>query len=226
MLSVVIPALNAESVLPKCLAALRTGPADPLIGEIIVVDGGSRDATAVLAREAGARVLESRPGRGPQLVAGATAAREAWLLFLHADTVLEAGWRDAVQAFTAQSGNRERAAVFAFALDAESGGARRIERLVGWRNRLFALPYGDQGLLIAKAFYEELGGFADLPIMEDVDLVQRIGRGRLTYLPVRAVTSAARYERGGYVRRPLRNLLCLCCYFAGLSPALITRMYR
>lgn len=226
MLSVVIPTLNAETVLPACLAALRPAGADTPVGEIIVVDGGSRDATVAVARQAGATVLASRPGRGPQLAAGGAAAGGPWLLFLHADTVLDPGWADAVRAFMADPANRARAAVFAFALDAPSAGARRLERLVAWRNRLFALPYGDQGLLIAKAFYESLGGYADLPIMEDVDLVRRIGRKRLVRLPVRAVTSAARYERGGYLRRPLRNLVCLAGYFIGLSPALIAWIYR
>jgi len=226
MLSVVIPTLNAEAVLPACLVALRTGTPNPLIGEIIVVDGGSRDGTAAVARRAGASVLTSPPGRGAQLAAGGAAARGPWLLFLHADTVLEPGWREAVQAFIAEPASRGTAAVFTFALGSKSMSARRVERLVAWRNRLFALPYGDQGLVIAKALYEEIGGFAALPIMEDVDMVQRIGRRRLRVLPVRAVTSAARYEKGGYVRRPLRNLVCLSCYFAGLSPATIARLYR
>lgn len=226
MLSVVIPTLNAAAVLPKCLAALNAGATDALIGEIIVVDGGSRDGTVAVARDAGATALEGRPGRGPQLAAGGAAAKGPWLLFLHADTVLELGWREAVQAFVTDPDNRQRAAVFTYALDADTDGARRLERLVAWRNGLFALPYGDQGLLIAKAFYDVLGGFADLPIMEDVDLIGRIGRRRLHHLPVKAVTSAVRYERGGYLRRPLRNLLCLSCYFAGLSPDLIARIYR
>jgi rSAM/selenodomain-associated transferase 2 len=226
MLSVVIPTLNAEAVLPKCLAALNAGATDALIGEIIVVDGGSRDGTVAVAGDAGATVLEGRPGRGPQLAAGGAAAKGPWLLFLHADTVLEPGWREAVQAFVVDPDNRQRAAVFAYALDTDSGDARRLESLVAWRNRLLALPYGDQGLLIAKAFYDDIGGFADLPIMEDVDLIQRIGRRRLHHLPVKAVTSAARYERGGYLRRPLRNLACLAGYFIGVSPALIVRIYR
>ncbi|MDA0221230.1 MAG: glycosyl transferase family 2, partial [Proteobacteria bacterium] len=94
-----------------------------------------------------------------------------------------------------------------------------------WRARRFGLPYGDQGLLIARDFYETLGGFRPLPIMEDVDLVRRIGKARLTTLQGHVTTSAARYRRSGYTVRMLRNLACLTLYFAGLPPRLIARLY-
>jgi hypothetical protein len=125
----------------------------------------------------------------------------------------------------AHEGNRARAAYLRFRLDDRSPAARRIEAIVDWRCRLLALPYGDQGLLIAAAFYRALGGFRPLPLMEDVDLVRRIGRRRLVPLAADAVTSAARYRREGYLSRPLRNLGCLALYFLGLPPRVILRLY-
>lgn len=121
--------------------------------------------------------------------------------------------------------NLERVAVFRFSLDEASPPARRLERLVAWRSRFFGLPYGDQGLLISRRFYERLGGFRAMPLMEDVDLVRRIGRRHLVLLDARAITSAARYRRDGWLLRSLRNLLCLTLYFLGLPPRLLLRFY-
>jgi len=137
-----------------------------------------------------------------------------------------AGWDGAVAAFIDDPANRERAAVFRFALDDPSPAARRLERLVDWRTRTFGLPYGDQGLLMARAFYGAVGGFAPIPLMEDVDMVRRIGRGRLAVLDAVAVTSAARYRRDGYLRRGLRNLGCLSLFLLGVDPGRIERFYR
>ncbi|MCH8092157.1 MAG: hypothetical protein IIC57_07400 [Proteobacteria bacterium] len=116
--------------------------------------------------------------------------------------------------------------MFRFALDDGGGRARRIEWLVGWRCRFLALPYGDQGLLIGRAFYEALGGFKPIELMEDVDIIRRIGRNRLRVLDVPAITSAARYQAVGYMLRPLLNLFCLALYFSGVPPRLIARIYR
>ncbi len=225
MLSVIVLTLNAAPVLARCLDAVHDAP-NALVSEIIVCDGGSADETRELADAHGAKVITSAPGRGGQLAAGGGAASGPWLLFLHADSVLDRGWADAVTQFMEAPHSETRAAVFTFALEDDASAARRLERIVAWRNRLFALPYGDQGLLIANSLYEEIGGFDDMPIMEDVDMALRIGRRRLTMLPVRAVTSAEKYRRAGYVRRMLKNLLCLSCYFAGISPAHIVRIYR
>jgi hypothetical protein len=146
-------------------------------------------------------------------------------LFLHADCRLEPGWEEAVGAFLKPAGAAGRAGYFDFALDDAAPAARRLERIVAWRCRVLALPYGDQGLLIARSLYDAVGGFAALPLMEDVDLARRLGRRRLARIGARCVASARRYRRDGYVRRPLRNMLCLSLYFAGVAPARIARLY-
>tara|TARA_R110000868_G_scaffold1844_4_gene14555 strand:+ start:4676 stop:5350 length:675 start_codon:yes stop_codon:yes gene_type:complete len=218
-ISVVIPTLNAA---PGLAAAMESVRAAAL--EIVVADGGSSDDTIGVALAEGARVIASEKGRGQQLRAGAAAATGDWLLFLHADTCLSDGWDAA--AFAADPANEFRAGVFAFALDDDSPPARRVERLVAWRTRYLGLPYGDQGLLISRAFYDRLGGYRPLPLMEDVDMVRRIGRRHLSVLGAAAVTSAVRYRRGGWWARPARNLFCLSLYFLGVSPDFLARVYR
>jgi len=217
-LTVIIPVLNAAPYLARTLAALEGAPA-------LVVDGGSKDGTIELARAQGAGVVSAPRGRGVQLGAGARQAASEWLLFLHADTVLEAGWRCEADTFMRCPDNLSRAAVFRFALDDPSPHARRLERMVARRNRAFALPYGDQGLLIHRTLYDALGGYRPLPIMEDVDIVRRLGRARLSNLTARAITSAERWRREGWRMRSARNLLCLALYFAAVPPRVIARVY-
>lgn len=224
-LSVVIPTLNARASLASCLGAIEEARTGGLLSEIIVVDGGSTDDTIAVATASGARVIATPAGRGQQLAEGGRAAAGDWLLFLHADTQLAAGWAAAAAGFMATPENAGRAAVFRFALRDDDSAARRLERIVAWRCRVLALPYGDQGLLIGRDFYRRLGGFKPVPLMEDVDIVRRIGRRRLTMLEATAWTSAARYRRGGYLRRSARNLTCLSLYFLGVPPAAIARIY-
>ena len=220
-IDVVIPTLNAARSIARTLASLR-GDHDLKLA-ITVCDGGSRDDTASIARGAGAMVMSGEPGRGRQLAAGAMVGNAPWLLFLHADTTLLAGWATAVRCFMAAPA--PKAGYFRLRFDSADSRARRLERLVAWRCRTFGLPYGDQGLLIERGFYQRIGGFRALPLMEDVDLVRRIGRRNLAALDAEAVTSAARYERDGWLARPMRNLGCLALYFAGLSPSIIRRLY-
>ena len=222
MLSIVIPTLNEAARLPATLAALAGGPET----EIVVSDGGSQDGTGALAQEAGATIVSGNRGRGAQLAAGADAATGDWILFLHADTRLDAGWRAAADAFIADPGNRQRAGYGRFRIDDPHPRARTLEARVAWRCRRFGLPYGDQGLLIGRAFYRSLGGYRPIPLFEDVDLVRRIGRSRLVPLDIDAVTAADRYLRAGYRRRSAANLALLSLYFLGVSPALLARLYR
>jgi rSAM/selenodomain-associated transferase 2 len=225
VLSIIIPTLNSSKSLGRTFEAIAATRAE-IACEIIVADGGSIDDTRLIATRGGAIFLETRRGRGLQLAEGAAAAGGDWLLFLHADTRLGAGWAPAVEAFTGGRGSDRRAAYFRFALDDEAVAARLMEIIVAGRSRLLGLPYGDQGLLISRGFYESLRGFKRIPLMEDVDMVRRIGRRHLEALDVVALTSAERYRRDGYVRRPLRNLFCLGLYSVGVSPKRIDAIYR
>jgi rSAM/selenodomain-associated transferase 2 len=226
MLSVVIPTLNAESGLAACFDCLIPATMRGLVREVIVVDGGSNDQTLALAEGVGAKIISAPTGRGRQLSVGAEAARSDWLLFLHGDTALEPGWEVEVEAFLAHADPaRPRAAAFRFALDDFGFGARMLERVVGLRCAMLGLPYGDQGLLISTRLYRKLGGYKPLPLMEDVDLVRRLGRGRLVMLRSRAVTSAVRYRKSGYLLRSLRNLSILLLYAMRVPPRLLARLY-
>jgi len=218
-LSVVIPTLNAAAVLAETLDHL------PAVGQRVIVDGGSTDATVDLARAAGAEVVRAEAGRGRQLAAGAAAARGPWLLFLHADTRLDAEAWAALRDYIAGPEGSARAAVFGFRLDDAAWQARLLEVGVAVRVGVLALPYGDQGLLIHRTLYDTLGGYAPLPLMEDVDLVRRLGRSRLRILPGHARTSAERWRRRGWARQSLKNLKCLALYLAGVSPQKIAVIY-
>jgi rSAM/selenodomain-associated transferase 2 len=228
MISVVIPTLNSEAGLAGTLTGLVPAAVEGLIREAIVVDGGSSDRTEAIVDNAGADFVRSTAGRGTQLVAGARRARFPWLLFLHADTVLDPGWeREAVNFMErVDTGARPlAAAAFRFALDDIGFKPRALERLVAARCAALRLPYGDQGLLIPKRLYEEIGGYRPLPLMEDVDLMRRLGRRRLVMLRSRAVTSAERFRRDGYVRRSGRNLACLALYTLRVPTGVISRIY-
>lgn len=222
-ITVLIPTLDAARALPGCCAALVEGLQAGLIRELIVSDGGSGDATAAIAAEVGAEVITGPASRGGQLARGAAAASGEWLLVLHADTQLAPGWAGAVtRHLGAQPG---RAGYFRLAFDRGGAMARLVAGWANLRARLFGLPYGDQGLLVPMALYREVGGYPDLPLMEDVALARRL-RGRLDRLDGTAVTSAERYVRQGWLRRGGRNIWLLLRYLAGADPVALARAYR
>lgn len=216
-LSVVVPALNAASSLADCLERLACAE------ELIVVDGGSTDETVAVAQGAGARVIVAERGRGSQLRAGAAAATGEWLVFVHADTLLDPGWRSAVEEHVGV--NSGSAGYFRLRLRSDEWPARVVEQAVAIRSRLFGLPYGDQGLLVPRSLYDEVGGFAPVPLMEDVDMVRRIGASRLRPIDSSAWTSARRWEENGWIGRSARNLACLLLYRLGTPPERLSRFY-
>ena len=217
MLSVVIPTLNAEGHLAACLERMKGAD------EIVVVDGGSTDETVSVAKQSRARSLSAPKGRGAQLKAGGEAARGDWLLFLHADTLPDPSWPAAVAAHV--TAHPHKSAYFILRLSDRAWQASAIEKAVAARSAVLGLPYGDQGLLVPRALYEEVGGYRPLPLMEDVDLVRRIGRRRLVALDAEAWTSAERWRRDGWIRRSARNLACLGLYGVGVSPERIAKLY-
>lgn len=221
-LSIVIPTLAAEVTLPRVFAALMEGLPTGLIREVIVTDGGSGDRTLDIAEEAGAVVLQGSPSRGGQLRRGCAVARGEWILILHADTVLDAGWSEVVSDHIASS---ERAAVFRLAFAARGLGPAWVAGWANLRTRFLGLPYGDQGLLIRSEDYETAGGYPDQPLMEDVHLVRALPAPPVL-LPSGAVTGADRYLRDGWFGRGARNLWTLLRYFGGVSPERLARAYR
>jgi len=187
MISVVIPAHNSQSALPRCFDGLIGATVRGLVKEVVVADGGSTDATLAIADAAGCHVVQAGRSRAAQLIAGAAAARADWLLFLLPETALEAGWEAEAESFMARvTLERPRAASFRYALDDFAGAARRREAMVALRTGVFALPYAEQGLMIPRRLYHKLGGYRDMA-MEDADLVRRIGRTRLVRFRARAV---------------------------------------
>jgi rSAM/selenodomain-associated transferase 2 len=217
-ISVVIPALNEGAGIAAAIGSARDGAE-----EVIVVDGGSSDATRAVAARAGAIVLDAPASRGVQLDAGAQSASGEWLVFLHADTRLERGWPDAL-------GSLPPGVVggaFRFAVDAPGASYRLLEAGVALRCRLLRLPYGDQSLFARRDAYGMSGGFPPFPLMEDVVFVRRLRRtGPLALLPLRALTSPRRWQRAGIVRAALRNWTLLGLYAAGWPPARLAELYR
>lgn len=223
-LSIIIPTLNAAADLPLCLESLLPGLEAGLIREVIVADAGSSDATRAIAGSSGAAVIDCTPGRARQLRAGAQAARSDWLLFLHGDTALSRDWPERVAAHIATRPGM--AAAFTLRYRSDHAAARWLEGRANRRARWFALPYGDQGLLISRSLYDELGGYADIPLMEDVRIVRAIGKSRLVILAAEARTSAAKYERDGWRRRAWKNAWLLVRYLLGASPEALAKAYH
>lgn len=222
-ISIIIPTLNAAGELPLCLESLLCGLEAGLIREVIIADGGSTDATRATGEASGATVMDCKPGRGKQLRAGAAAARGEWLLFLHADTALSRDWCERVSAHIDERPGM--AAAFRLKYRSDARQARWLEARANRRARWLGLPYGDQGLLVSRRLYDEIGGFPDVPLMEDVIIVRAIGKSRLAILDAEARTSAAKYERDGWRRRGWKNAWLLTRFLTGAKPEDLAKQY-
>jgi rSAM/selenodomain-associated transferase 2 len=208
-ISVVIPTFDEAS---RIVGVVESVIAPGI--EVIVVDGGSRDETCRLARDAGVRVLASERGRARQLRMGGEESTGDVVLFLHADTRLESGWQEAVRQVLSDPECAGGAFAFRFA---ERGARERwIEWGVALRVALFRLPYGDQAIFVRRSVLERMGGIPIVPMMEDLDLVHAIKRaGRLEMLGLTATTSSRRYAHAGALRTVLQHQRALLGWWLG-----------
>ncbi len=219
-LSIIVPTLNEEPVLAESLRRAR----EPGVGEIIVVDGGSLDETRAVAARLADIVLSAPRGRAAQMNAGAQRAGGDVLLFLHADTFLPPGFARAV------SGACTGADVVGGRFDVELAPSSPLLWLTGelmnWRSRLSRIATGDQAIFVRRQVFERLGGFSDMPLMEDIDFSRRMKRaGRIACLRQRVTTSARRWQQRGVVRTILLMWSLRALYFFGVSPLRLRRLY-
>ncbi len=219
LLSVIIPALNEEKNIAACLGATRRARNI----ERIVVDGGSADKTVEIARSWGATVLTSEKGRARQMNAGARSATGQFLLFLHADTILPEGFDEEVRSLLLRP--RVSAGAFSFRLSHRSSfGLGLIRLITNWRSRYLQMPYGDQAIFIRSRLFHKIGGFPDLPIMEDYEIIRRLRKkGKIITSSLPALTSSRRWQTLGIWKTTFLNSAIVVAYHLGIPPSRIRR---
>lgn len=219
-ISVVIPVLNEAGNIADAIASVQLSTNV----EVIVVDGGSNDNTVDIAKSLSVKVLTSASGRAYQMNAGAAIAEGEILLFLHADTRLPS-YFDALVRATLCTG--VVAGGFKLKIAGDAWGLRLVEWGVGVRSRFFQFPYGDQAIFLTKQVFEQVGGFPELPIMEDFELIRRLrGLGRIQIVSTPVLTSARRWLQKGIFQTTLINQIVIFAYFVGVSPTKIMLFYR
>lgn len=224
-ISIIIPCLNEAGTLPRTLKRISKNAGQDENLEVIVVDGGSRDNTRSVAARSGALVLQTQAGRAVQQNVGAVRALGRLLLFLHADTLLPHGFARCIR--NALDDPAVTAGAFRLRTDSPRPAMRLIEGATNIRSAIFRTPYGDQGLFLERRVFQELGGFAPLPIMEDFELVRRLRkRGRIVTLPETVLTSARRWHTLGLIRTTLVNQLMVLGFACGVPVHVLARLYR
>ncbi len=219
-ISIIIPTLDEADCIAGTLASI---PKEPGL-EVIVVDGGSRDGTPVLAQSLGALVLFSSPGRARQMNLGAGAANGDILLFLHADSRLPVGYADLIHRCFRNP--RVVGGAFRLQLAPAVKGSAFVEKMANLRAEKFQLPYGDQAIFIPADVFKKLRGFKEIPLLEDVDLVLRLRKvGRLSIIPLPVITSSRRWKKLGVWKTTWINQMILAGFFAGIPPRILARWY-
>lgn len=219
-ISIIIPTRNEATAIAATLASATSGA----VCEILVVDGGSSDETADIARRHGARVIPSAPGRGRQMNLGAAQAKGEILLFLHGDTLLPQGFAPRVISTLRQAG--VAAGAFGLAIDLPGAKVRLVEGVANLRSTLLQLPYGDQGIFLYRQKFIDAGGYPEEPLLEDVLLIKRLKRsGRIAIVSSAVLTSGRRWQRLGVLRTTLINQAVMLGYLLGIAPQRLQKWY-
>jgi hypothetical protein len=219
-ISIIIPAINEANTIRKTIESIGFGDKK----EVILVDGGSHDDTVRIAKSLGAKVITSAPPRARQMNQGADHATGDVLVFLHADTRLPEQFEDII--FNTFNHAKMVAGAFELRIDSTMPGLGLIERFANWRSRYLKLPYGDQAIFVSSKLFHELGGFLDIPIMEDFELIRRLQKkGNIIILPVPVFTSSRRWQNFGILKTTLINQLVIAAYVLGIAPEKIVRWY-
>ncbi len=221
-LSIIIPVFNEQAIVEKYLSKLQPQPDI----EIIIVDGQSTDQTVALCQNFPVKVLISpQKGRGNQVNYGASIAKGEILCFLHLDSQLPPNYLSIIEKLLSLP--KAIAGAFALGIDAPGWAFRIVERLVNWRSRFCSLPYGDQALFLKASTFREIGGFTDLPIMEDYELVQRLKkRGKIQIASAAVLTSSRRWQKLGILKTTLINQMIILGYYLKINPHTLACWYR
>jgi len=224
-ISVIIPVLNEAQGINDVITPIRSHAAVDAV-EIIVADGDSAGSTVRAISHPGIITAVAEKGRGSQMNRGAILATGHILLFLHADTFLPPNAFACIR--KCMEVTRHAGGAFDLGIDSKRKIFRITERYVAWRTRLTRIPFGDQAIFVRRDYFERIGGYRDIPIMEDVDLMRRIRqRGdAICVVPEKVITSARRWERDGIVFGTLRNWMLQALYCCGVAPERLARFYR
>lgn len=221
-ITIIIPVLNEEKNIVKILNNLQNNQEN----EVILVDGGSQDKTVQLVEDMGRKIVISpQAGRGFQMNYGSLLATGDILLFLHADTILPQGYKTIITDLL--SDPKVVGGAFELKIDLPQFSLQIIETLVNWRSRFFSLPYGDQAIFVKTSIFQAMGGFSDLPIMEDFEFMQRLKKyGKIAIASAKVITSGRRWQKLGVIPTTLINQKIILGYYLGVSPNTLVRWYK
>ncbi len=224
MISIIIPALNEAATIADTLTALQ--PMRERGQQVILVDGGSHDNTIAIATPLVDRALCSSAGRAVQMNTGAAAASGNLLWFIHADTLITPD-TDVLLTNALYDSVKEWGR-FDVRLSGDAAALRIIEQMMNWRSRLSGIATGDQGIFMRRDTFERIAGFADIPLMEDIEISRRLKRaaGRPLCLSHKLIASSRRWEREGVLSTTVLMWRLRLAYWLGVNPADLARQYR